>query len=78
MPLVPITRHSVFPPPGDDDYPGTPVLPLPDPDNSVFNRIRDKRERAQAIARALTAGVEGADPKQLAPFVYDGLCGNDI
>lgn len=54
------------------------VAPVPEADNSSIMNIHDPAERAEAIARALAAGVKGADPKQLARSVFDGLRGDDI
>jgi len=50
----------------EEDSPPVRPAPLPDPDNSEFTGISDERERSLRIAQALSAGVEGANPKQLA------------
>ncbi len=62
----------------DEQDPSAEVAPPATGDNSAIMRIKDQKERAQAIARALSAGVKGADPKKLALLVLDGLLGEDI
>lgn len=69
--LLPFASH-------DDEPPATDVAPWPEADNSAFNEIEDPTARAHAIARALTAGVEGADPKSLAGFVLSGIRRDDV
>lgn len=61
-----------------EDSPAVDTAPWPEADNSAFNEIEDPTARAHAIARALTAGVEGADPKNLAGFVLSGIRRDDV
>lgn len=60
------------------DQPRKPVVAAPDADNSAIMGIRDPKARAEAIARALAAGVKGADPKQLARSVEEGERHDDV
>lgn len=64
--------------PDDVDHRAPNPVTRLEADNSPIMSIQDPVERAQAIARALTAGVKGADPKQLARSVLDGILGYDV
>ncbi len=64
--------------PGLDDENTNILPPPPESDNSEFTAIQNKKERADRIARALTAGVEGADTNRLAQLILEGLRGEDI
>ena len=77
MPVMPWQHLLPFSDSSADD-PSPTRLPTSDADNSSIMSIQDPAERAQAIARALTAGVKGADSKRLARSILDGIRGDDI
>lgn len=77
MPPVPWQYLLPFSGSDDDDQSNKPAPPISDSDNSSILGIADPKERAEQIARALAAGMPGANIKTLAASVLDGILGRD-
>lgn len=76
MPPVPVWRYPHWLGPDEDD---DALEPAPPADNSFCcHPTDDLPTRALIVARALSAGIKGANPKQLAASVLEGLRHEDI